>query len=76
MSCPWSDRTTTSWGSVDRIFLNLTIPRDEMPEVPTEPIETPAHEHIEPTTFGIEDKRVECGTTVLCPPTHPGQRIP
>src|SRR5262249_47717637 len=26
ISCPWSDRTATSWGSVDRIFLNLTMP--------------------------------------------------
>src|SRR5713101_4321468 len=26
MSWPWLDRTAISWGSVNRIFLNLTIP--------------------------------------------------
>jgi hypothetical protein len=26
LSCPWSDPGPISWGSVDRIFLNLTIP--------------------------------------------------
>src|SRR5687768_817784 len=36
-----------------------------MPKVAPEPVQTPAHQHIEPTTFGILEQGIESGALVL-----------
>jgi hypothetical protein len=38
--------------------LEVVKQRDEVSQVPSESVEAPAHQHIEPTTFGVKDRIV------------------
>jgi hypothetical protein len=39
----------------------------EMPQIPPEPIESPAHQHVEPSALGVGQELVERGATILRP---------
>jgi len=47
---------------------------DQMLQVPTEPIETPADQDIEPASLGIGEQLIESGTSILRP-AHPAINV-
>ena len=50
--------------------LQLVEQRDQVPEVPAEPIQPPADQHVEPTPLGIPDQLIQRRPPVLAP-AHP-----
>jgi hypothetical protein len=39
---------------------------DKVPQVASEPVETPAHEHIETSPLGVPNQIIEGGAALLC----------
>jgi hypothetical protein len=47
--------------------LQLIEQQDQVPQIAAQPIEPPAHQDVEPASFGIGDELIERGSSILCP---------